>query len=271
MFLFDDVIMFSMQWGNYQRKIRKPILLMRYPWGFFIQLQNNESNTRKNAMVLGAIAHVSFYWYNCIFIAWFGDTEYLSMIYIHIWNKHGNIKMIMTWSTKCLNTKGNTLTCYWTGSPLFTQWLEITNVMLQNEFRNVVGKLTSILFRPQSLYTLSLDGCLHRFRSLQWRHSELDGVLITRIWIVCSTVCSGSDQRNIKAPRPWWPGHSPNKGTVTQKCFPLMTSSCNEPVHANQLPLLTTFFFENTQRISKSTSLIIRYLHIYCLRGVVLN
>ena len=32
MFPFDDVIMFWMQWGNYQRQI-----LMRYPWGFFIQ------------------------------------------------------------------------------------------------------------------------------------------------------------------------------------------------------------------------------------------
>ena len=36
---------------------------------------------------------------------------------------------------------------------------------------------------------------------LQWRHIERDGV--TRVSIVCWTVCSGADQENIKAQRHW--------------------------------------------------------------------
>ena len=36
--------------------------------------------------------------------------------------------------------------------------------------------------------------------------------------IVYSTVCSGADQRNIKATR--WPVNSPHKGPVTRRAFP---------------------------------------------------
>ena len=50
---------------------------------------------------------------------------------------------------------------------------------------------------------------------------------ITGFSIVCSTVCSGADQENIKAPHHWlcdrihmWPVDYPHKGPVTQKMFP---------------------------------------------------
>ena len=47
------------------------------------------------------------------------------------------------------------------------------------------------------------------------------GSQITGDSIVYSTVCSGADQINIKAPRHWplW-GESPNKAPVTRKMFP---------------------------------------------------
>ena len=39
--------------------------------------------------------------------------------------------------------------------------------------------------------------------SLLWRLNELKASQITGASIVCSTVCSGASQRNIKAPRHW--------------------------------------------------------------------
>ena len=60
---------------------------------------------------------------------------------------------------------------------------------------------------------------------------------ITSVSIACSTVGSGADQRNIKAPRHWplwgeFTGHRciPRaKGQWRGKCFYLMTSSCDAP------------------------------------------
>ena len=58
---------------------------------------------------------------------------------------------------------------------------------------------------------------------------------ITRVWVVCSTVCSGQIEENIKALRHWplW-GKSTGdqwipitKGQWRGKCFHLMKSSCD--------------------------------------------
>ena len=106
--------------------------------------------------------------------------------------------MIMTWSTKCLNTMGpgNTLTYYWTGSPLFTQWLEIWIQPQQILCYKMNLEMSSANWRPFCFdlkafasNTLSLDGFLHGFRSLR------DGVLYHGVSIVCLTACSDSDQR----------------------------------------------------------------------------
>ena len=52
---------------------------------------------------------------------------------------------------------------------------------------------------------------------------------ITGVSIVYSTICSGADKKNIKAPCHWplwgrgihrWPVNSPHKGPVTRKMFP---------------------------------------------------
>ena len=55
---------------------------------------------------------------------------------------------------------------------------------------------------------------------------------VTSVSIVCSTVCSGVDQRKHQSSASlafvWgihrWPVNSPHKGPVTRKCFHLMTS-----------------------------------------------
>ena len=72
--------------------------------------------------------------------------------------------------------------------------------------------------------------------SLKWRHNKRDGVSITGVSIVWSTVCSWADQGKHQNPGPLifvrgihrWPGDSPNKGPVTRKCFFFMTSSCGD-------------------------------------------
>ena len=58
---------------------------------------------------------------------------------------------------------------------------------------------------------------------------------ITSISMVCSTVCSGADQRKHQSSASlafvkgihWWPVNSPHKRPVTRKRFHLMTSSCH--------------------------------------------
>ena len=84
-------------------------------------------------------------------------------------------------------------------------------------------------FRPQNF-------CFYIINSLQWSYNAIDGVWITGVPIICSTICSGEDQRNHQSSA-WlafargiyrWPVDSPHKGPVTErgKCFHLMTSSC---------------------------------------------
>ena len=63
---------------------------------------------------------------------------------------------------------------------------------------------------------------------LQWRHNECDGVSITSLLIVYSTVYSGADQRKHQSSASVafgrgihrWPVNSPHKLPVTQKIFP---------------------------------------------------
>ena len=63
--------------------------------------------------------------------------------------------------------------------------------------------------------------------SLQWRHNEYDGVSITGVTIVYSTVGSGADQRKHQSSASLvfvkgihrWPVNSPHKGPVTRKMF----------------------------------------------------
>ena len=66
---------------------------------------------------------------------------------------------------------------------------------------------------------------------------------ITSVSIVCSSVCSGSDQRKYQSSVSlafvrgihWWPMDSPHKGSVTQKVFPyVMTSSWSHERHGFQ-------------------------------------
>ena len=59
--------------------------------------------------------------------------------------------------------------------------------------------------------------------ALLWRHNERAGISI-----VCSTVCSGADQRKHQSTASLafvreihrWPGNSPHKRTVTREMFP---------------------------------------------------
>ena len=67
--------------------------------------------------------------------------------------------------------------------------------------------------------------------SLQWRHNGRDGVSV-----VCSTVCSGADERKHQSSASLafmrgihqWPVGSHLKGPVTRKGFHLMTSPCRK-------------------------------------------
>ena len=73
---------------------------------------------------------------------------------------------------------------------------------------------------------------LEHYIRLQWRHNEHDMAsqitTITTVSIVCSTVCSGADQRIHQSSASLafvrgihrWPVDSPHKGPVTRKMFP---------------------------------------------------
>ena len=75
-------------------------------------------------------------------------------------------------------------------------------------------------------------GC--KLKSLQWRHGERDASQITGISLVCSTVCSGADQRKHQSSAPLafvrgihrWLVNSLHKRTITRKMFPFNDSSC---------------------------------------------
>ena len=62
--------------------------------------------------------------------------------------------------------------------------------------------------------------------ALQWRHNECDGV--SNHSIVCTTICSGSDQKIHQSSASLafvrgihrWPVNSPHKGPVTRNMFP---------------------------------------------------
>ena len=69
----------------------------------------------------------------------------------------------------------------------------------------------------------------------KWRHNERDGVSNHQRLDVCSTVCSGADQREhqssaslafVRGTRQW-PADSPHKGSLTRNCFHVMTSLCH--------------------------------------------
>ena len=70
--------------------------------------------------------------------------------------------------------------------------------------------------------------CMYKRSSLQWHHNEGNGVQITGVSIVCSTVFSVADQRKHQSSESLafvrvihrWPMDSPHKGPVTRKMFP---------------------------------------------------
>ena len=72
---------------------------------------------------------------------------------------------------------------------------------------------------------------------LQWRYNERDGVQITDVSIVFSTVCPGADQRKHQSSTSLafvrgnhqWLVDSPHKGPITWKIFHMM-SSCAQIV-----------------------------------------
>ena len=84
--------------------------------------------------------------------------------------------------------------------------------------------------RNKSHYTQQL---LHKISPSQWRHNEHDGVTYHDVSIVCSTVCSGADQRTHQSSASlafvraihWWLVDFPRNEAVTRKCFHLVTSS----------------------------------------------
>ena len=67
-----------------------------------------------------------------------------------------------------------------------------------------------------------------KYPALLWRHNGRDGVSITSLTIVYSTVYSGADQRKHQSSASLafvrgthqWPAGSPHKGPVTRKMFP---------------------------------------------------
>ena len=89
----------------------------------------------------------------------------------------------------------------------------------------------------------SLALSTRRRSSLQWRHNERDASKITGFSIVCSTVCSGVDQRKHQNPPSLafvrgihrWPVYSLHKWPVTRKCFHSTTSSWNSGIHQSDI------------------------------------
>ena len=111
-------------------------------------------------------------------------------------------------------------------------------------------------------------------KPLYWCHNERDGISTwtTCVSIVCTTVCSGADQRKYQSSAPLdfvrgihrWPVNSPHKGPVTRKIFPydgiIMTISisyqpfwCWTPRHShlwhwlNRLKQILVFYEEGFQ------------------------
>ena len=62
--------------------------------------------------------------------------------------------------------------------------------------------------------------------SWQWRHIDVMESQITGASTVFELFVQAHIKENIKAPR-HWPVDSPHRGSVTRKCFHLMTSSCS--------------------------------------------
>ena len=75
---------------------------------------------------------------------------------------------------------------------------------------------------------------------LQWCHNECDGSQITSISILCSTICSGADQRKHKSFASLafvrgihrWLVDSPHKGPVVWKMFPFDTTIMHWKSHS---------------------------------------
>ena len=73
---------------------------------------------------------------------------------------------------------------------------------------------------------------------------------ITSVSNDCSTVCSGADRRTHQSSASLafvqgirrWPVNSPHKGSVTRKCFHLMTSSCTNGVLLHLSDVMTRPF-----------------------------
>ena len=73
----------------------------------------------------------------------------------------------------------------------------------ENAFETVIRKLAPILSRPQfnassvTIYWHCNSHTSHVWKTtLQWRHNGRDGVSITSVSIVYSTVCSDADKKN---------------------------------------------------------------------------
>ena len=94
--------------------------------------------------------------------------------------------------------------------------------------RSVIFFRESKLVNGKPSATL-LQQCRHRsVHALQWRHNECDGVWITSLLIVYSTIYSLTDQRKQQSVVLLafvrgihrWPVNSPHKGWATPKMFP---------------------------------------------------
>ena len=95
-----------------------------------------------------------------------------------------------------------------------------------------------IIYVHQDMRWYLFENKLFFHCSIQWRHNESDGVSITSLTIIYSTVYSGAHQRKHQSSASLafvrgihrWPVNSPHKGPVPRKMFPFddgIMCSCN--------------------------------------------
>ena len=138
--------------------------------------------------------------------------------------------LLMKLASLLTQCPGAAYICQWTGPAL----VQVMACHLFGAKPLPEPMLTYCQLDPWELTSAKFESKYKSFHSgkciwtLQWLHNEPDGVLITGVSIVYSTVCSGANQRKHQSFMSlvfvrgihWWPMNSPHKGPVTRKMVP---------------------------------------------------
>ena len=124
--------------------------------------------------------------------------------------------------------------------------------------------------KPRTDSILHSDIILMKYfsvNSLQWRHNERDGVSNHRVFIVCSSVDSGPEQRKHQSSASLafvrgihrWPVNSPHKRSATRKVFPVDDVIMIDPISVSSQYFSDKMFCFLVERKY------VWYVHIYLI------